>query len=52
MYFFEPQIFSFFLLLFRATPTAYGGSHARGPVGATAAGSGKRTQLMPMRTWI
>ena len=25
-------------LLFRATPTAYGGSQARGPIGATAAG--------------
>ena len=26
----------FFFLLFRATPTAYGGSQARGPIGAVA----------------
>ena len=30
--------FSFFFLLFRATPVAYGDSQARGPIGATAAG--------------
>ena len=30
--------FSFFVFLFRATPMAYGGSQARGPVRATAAG--------------
>ena len=29
--------FFFFFLLFRAEPTAYGGSQAMGPVGATAA---------------
>ena len=29
---------SFYFLLFRAAPAAYGGSQARGPVGATAAG--------------
>ena len=29
---------SFFLLLFRAAPAGYGGSHARGQIGATAAG--------------
>ena len=28
----------FFFLLFRAAPVAYGGSQARGPIGATAAG--------------
>ena len=28
----------FCFLLFRATPTAYGGSQAQGPVGATATG--------------
>ena len=30
--------FGFFFLLLRATPMAYGGSQARGPIGATAAG--------------
>ena len=30
--------FSFLLLLFRAAPTAYGSSHARGQIGAVAAG--------------
>ena len=30
--------FFFFFLLFRSAPTAYGGSQARGPIGATAAG--------------
>ena len=34
---FEP--FSFFLCLFRATPTAYGRSQASGPVRAAAAGT-------------
>ena len=29
-----------FLLLFRASPAAYGGSQARGQIGATAAGLG------------
>ena len=28
----------FFFLLFRPAPSAYGGSQAKGPVGATAAG--------------
>ena len=28
---------AFFFLLFRATPVAYGGSQARGPIGAPAA---------------
>ena len=28
----------FFFVFFRAAPAAYGGSQARGPVGATAAG--------------
>ena len=32
------MIFYFFLFLFRATPAAYGGSQARGLIGATAAG--------------
>ena len=32
------SIYFFPFLLFTATPTAYGGSQARGPVGATAAG--------------
>ena len=32
------QCKSFFFLLFRAVPVAYGGSQARGPIGATAAG--------------
>ena len=32
------QLFSFFFLLFRATPTAYGSSQARGRIGAVAAG--------------
>ena len=32
------EFLSFFLLLFRATPVAYGASQARGPVRATAAG--------------
>ena len=31
-------LFVCFLLFFRAPPTAYGGSQARGPIGATAAG--------------
>ena len=30
--------FLYLFSLFRATPVAYGGSQARGPVGATAAG--------------
>ena len=37
----QPEIFSFsflFYLLFRAAHSAYGGSQARGPIGATAAG--------------
>ena len=34
-----PTLFQFFFLcLFRAVPTAYGGSQARGPIGAAAAG--------------
>ena len=37
-FFFLFFFFFFFFLLFRATPEAYGGSQARGPVGATAAG--------------
>ena len=32
------SFFLFFALLFRAAPEAYGGSQARGPVGAIAAG--------------
>ena len=32
------QIFFFFFCLFRAAPLAYGGSQARGPVGAVASG--------------
>ena len=31
-------IFFFVFCLFRATPAAYGGSQARGPIGAVAAG--------------
>ena len=31
-------LFFFFFLLFRAAPTAYGGSQARGPIEAVAAG--------------
>ena len=31
-------IFSFFFVFFRATPAGYGGSQARGPIGAVAAG--------------
>ena len=30
--------FVFFFLLFKAVPTSYGGSQARGPVGPVAAG--------------
>ena len=30
-------VFCLFVLLFRATPTVYGGSQARGGIGATAA---------------
>ena len=30
-------LFYLFILLFRAAPTAYGGSQARGPIGAAAA---------------
>ena len=30
--------FILFICLFRAAPTAHGGSQARGPIGATAAG--------------
>ena len=33
-----PPLFYFILLLFRATPVAYGGSQARGRIGTTAAG--------------
>ena len=35
---FVPLLLSFFLLLFRAAFAAYGGSQARGQIGATAAG--------------
>ena len=35
----------FFFLLFRATPTAYGGSQARGQIGAAAAGLPQPQQL-------
>ena len=34
----KPGLFFFLLLLFRAPLAAYGGSQARGPIGATAAG--------------
>ena len=34
----EKNAFFFFFLLFRATPAAYGGSQARGPIRNTAAG--------------
>ena len=37
LYMVEVFFLSFFLLLFRATPVAYGGSQARGPIGAVAA---------------
>ena len=46
--------FLFFFGLFKAAPAAYGGSEARGPVGATAAGlrqshsnSGSELRLQP-----
>ena len=35
---FQMNFFSFPFCLFRATPVAYGGSQARGQIGATAAG--------------
>ena len=35
---FSFNLFFFFLLLFRAAPEVYGGSQARGQIGATAAG--------------
>ena len=37
-FFFFFFFFFFVLCLFRVTPTAHGGSQARGPIGATAAG--------------
>ena len=50
----ELQLFFFFLAIFRAIPTAYGGSQARGRIGAVAAGqrqshsnAGSETRLQP-----
>ena len=47
-------ILFYLFLLFRAAPTAYGSSQARGPIGATAAGlrhshsnAGSEMQLWP-----
>ena len=37
-YYIKSVVFFFFLSFFRAAPVAYGGSQARGPIGATAAG--------------
>ena len=36
--YYSREKFCLFVLLFRAAPVAYGGSQARGPIGATAAG--------------
>ena len=35
---FSLSLFFFFVFFFRAAPTAYGGSQARGPIGTTAGG--------------
>ena len=52
---YEFFIYNFFFLLFRATPTAYGGSQVRGPMGAVAAGlchshsnTGSKLHLRPI----
>ena len=51
---FQVKKFFFFLCLFRAAPEAHGGSQARGPIGATAAGlhqsysnAGSKLHLQP-----
>ena len=51
---YEIIVFFFFLNLFRATPKAYGGSQARGTIGAVAAGlhhshsiAGSKLHLQP-----
>ena len=45
----SPAVFSFiylFICLFRAVPAAYGGSQARGPIGAVAAGPTPQPQQL------
>ena len=44
--------FSSFWVFFRATPMAYGGSQARGPVGAVAAGLHHSHSIAGFKTYI